>query len=252
MTTTLFLAVRISSFRTAIACLQIISSHPCSSFIILLTFHHLFCKDCSTSACDASLTLLSIRDVFLGFCRFGQTLRVITFESGVTSQAFSKALVCIVSSFNVHSYIFCKPSSIPAGQGRQTSELGSSIGQTRPWRGLFTMRGMLLAGIALSYLASVVQATPYQATFTSCLSSYNAAGTDDQMVVSAVYANLVGGREAVEQGLIGGGNDVLRVDVIGETGNDVQGYNNATNKLGTSEKSVLSSTCNVARRRGLQ
>jgi hypothetical protein len=95
-------------------------------------------------------------------------------------------------------------------------------------------RGISLLGI-LALVASAgrfANATPLHASFSSCLSSYNAAPASQQMKVDGVYANYVKGPEAIQQGLVGGGNDVLRVDLVGVAASEVAGYNNDTNKLG--------------------
>ena len=93
----------------------------------------------------------------------------------------------------------------------------------------------LLGIIALAGAGPCVHATPLQASFSSCLSSYNAVGDSNQMKVNGVYANYVKGSEAVQQGLAGDGNDVLRVDLFGVAGSEVIGYDNNTNKLGESK-----------------
>ena len=53
-----------------------------------------------------------------------------------------------------------------------------------------------------------------------------------QLNISAIYANLIDGSDASKLGLTGGGHNVLRVDLIGTTGEEVLGYNGTTNKLG--------------------
>jgi hypothetical protein len=100
-------------------------------------------------------------------------------------------------------------------------------------------RGTKVGLTLLACMASVgVNATPLQASFSSCLGSYNAANDAQRMVVDSVLANFVDGRQATEQGLIGGGHDVLRVDLVGTVGSEVQGYDNTTNKLGTSRMTI--------------
>jgi hypothetical protein len=52
------------------------------------------------------------------------------------------------------------------------------------------------------------------------------------LVISDVLANIVPAEEASEEGLQGNGVSVLRINLIGETGSELVGYNNDTNKLG--------------------
>lgn len=52
------------------------------------------------------------------------------------------------------------------------------------------------------------------------------------MNVTNIYANVVPGSEAARLKLVGNGHNVLRVDLIGVTGQEVLGYDNNTNKLG--------------------
>jgi hypothetical protein len=96
------------------------------------------------------------------------------------------------------------------------------------------MPQMLWFAIALAFQALAI-ATPLQASFTSCLDSYLPnAPFENQLRVENVFANLVDGRRAAGLGLIGDGSDVLRVDVLGVTASVVNGYDNATDKLGMS------------------
>lgn len=82
-------------------------------------------------------------------------------------------------------------------------------------------------------VATCALATPLQPTFSSCLSSYPpVAPASSQLDITNIYANLVPGTQASQLGLVGGGHDVLRVDLIGTTGAEVLGYDNGTNKLG--------------------
>lgn len=92
----------------------------------------------------------------------------------------------------------------------------------------------LAALTVLMECASQVKGTPLSATYSSCLSGWNAAPINEQMVFDGVYALIVPGSEAARQGLIGDGHDVLRVDLMGTVGTQIDGYNNATNKLGMS------------------
>lgn len=96
------------------------------------------------------------------------------------------------------------------------------------------VRGISLLGILaiVTRAGSFVHATPLQATFSSCIDNYDAVAESERMQVDGVYANYVKGSEAVRQGLVGDGNDVLRVDLVGRAGSEVKGYDNATNKLG--------------------
>ena len=92
------------------------------------------------------------------------------------------------------------------------------------------MRLIILVAL---FVTSAVIATPLEPTFSSCLSSYSpVAPVASQLNVTAIYANLVAGIDASRLGLTGGGHNVLRVDLIGTTGEEVLGYNGTTNKLG--------------------
>lgn len=52
--------------------------------------------------------------------------------------------------------------------------------------------------------------------------------------VTDIYASIVRGDEAAVLELTGDGNTVLRANLIGKVGEEVVGYDNGTNKLGTS------------------
>lgn len=104
---------------------------------------------------------------------------------------------------------------------------------------IYTFLDMLRL-LASFFLVATALATPFQPIFTSCLSSYPpvAPGTN-QLNITTILANLVPGAEASRLGLIGGGANVLRVDLIGVTGSEVEGYDNTTNKLGEQDYSLL-------------
>ncbi|OCF74818.1 membrane protein [Kwoniella mangroviensis CBS 8886] len=95
-------------------------------------------------------------------------------------------------------------------------------------------------------IATTTLATPLQAKFSSCLSSYSpiAAG-QNQMNVSDVYAQIVPADEARELGLTGDGHKVLRVDLTGVVGAEVSGYDNDTNKLATLFTNTKAATWHV-------
>jgi hypothetical protein len=89
---------------------------------------------------------------------------------------------------------------------------------------------MLLLGL-LSL--TIVSATPLRPTFTSCLDSFPpVAPSADQLVINDVLASIVSNQEATSEGLSGGGVQVLRLDLFGESSSGLQGYDNDTNKLG--------------------
>lgn len=90
--------------------------------------------------------------------------------------------------------------------------------------------GQLVCLIGLMSLQAL--GTPLQPTLSSCIGSYDAANVESRLNVTSAYANIVNGDEASRQGLIGGGNDVLRVDLVGLVGQEIAGYDNETNKLG--------------------
>lgn len=79
--------------------------------------------------------------------------------------------------------------------------------------------------LAISY----VWAEPLQASFSRCSSK---ATTSSSLVVSSVFADLLSRERADELGLIAGGDKVLRLDVYGDVGQDLVGFNNETEKLG--------------------
>lgn len=86
---------------------------------------------------------------------------------------------------------------------------------------------------ALLGLLGAAQATPLQPTFSSCLSSYSpVASTSSRLDVQSVFANLVSGDESYRLGLQGGDVPTLRIDLVGVTGERIEGYDNETNKLG--------------------
>ena len=91
---------------------------------------------------------------------------------------------------------------------------------------------MLSLFMAPVFLATAILATPFQPTFSSCLSSYPAIPGASQINVTNVYANLVSADEASKLGLSGDGHNVLRMNLIGVTGQEIVGYDNSTNKLG--------------------
>jgi hypothetical protein len=83
------------------------------------------------------------------------------------------------------------------------------------------------------FSTSTIQATPLRPTFTSCLNSYQPVAPEaEQLRINDVLAAIVTGEEATEEGLQGGGVQVLRIDLIGESTTVLEGYNNDTNKLG--------------------
>ena len=76
-------------------------------------------------------------------------------------------------------------------------------------------------------------ATPLRPTFSSCLDSYSPQAPESaRLVVSDVLANIVPADEAREEGLQGDGVQVLRINLMGDAGSELVGYDNATNKLG--------------------
>jgi hypothetical protein len=79
-----------------------------------------------------------------------------------------------------------------------------------------------------------ILASPLQPTFSLCESFYNPAPGISRFNVSNVYATLVSGERATQLGLPGNGVDVLRVDLIGNVGAELLGYDETTNKLGKS------------------
>nr|XP_019046138.1 membrane protein [Kwoniella bestiolae CBS 10118]OCF25068.1 membrane protein [Kwoniella bestiolae CBS 10118] len=104
----------------------------------------------------------------------------------------------------------------------------------------------------LSYLfmiliiASYALATPLQAKFSSCLSSYSpVAASQNRMNVTEVFAQIVPADQARELGLTGDGHRVLRVDLVGVVGAEVSGYDNDTNKLATLFTNTKAATWNV-------
>lgn len=84
----------------------------------------------------------------------------------------------------------------------------------------------------LLLVAALASAAPLQPTFSSCESYYSPAAGINRLNVSSVYANLVSGSRAAQLGLAGEGSDVLRLDLIGEVGSQVLGFDESTNKLG--------------------
>jgi len=83
------------------------------------------------------------------------------------------------------------------------------------------------------YLIPLVCSTPLSPAYSSCMSSYTPRASGQALLnVSNVFANLVPATQATLLGLDGGGHSVLRVDIIGETGTELSGYDNNTNKLG--------------------
>ena len=92
---------------------------------------------------------------------------------------------------------------------------------------------MFTALLVLFALIVSAGASPLQPAFSSCLSSYPpvAAGSS-RLNVTSIYANLASSSDASRLGLVSNGDRVLRIDVIGVTGEEVEGYNNDTNKLG--------------------
>ncbi len=103
---------------------------------------------------------------------------------------------------------------------------------------------------ALILLVIQVTSTPLQPTFSSCLSSFPPVASGPGLLdVTNIYANLVTGAEASKLGLVGGGHEVLRVDLIGITGEEILGYDNSTNKLGEREQSYSIRLNNVTQRR---
>ncbi|WVR07175.1 hypothetical protein IAU60_004216 [Kwoniella sp. DSM 27419] len=95
-------------------------------------------------------------------------------------------------------------------------------------------------------LAGLVQATPLQPTFSSCLSSYSpVALSGNRLDVTDVYAAIVSAEESAEQGLQGSGHPALRLDLIGTVGAEVVGYDNTTNKLATLFTNTNAASFNV-------
>ncbi|OCF36726.1 membrane protein [Kwoniella heveanensis CBS 569] len=104
----------------------------------------------------------------------------------------------------------------------------------------------LSTSISLLIVAGSALATPLQPTFSSCLSSFSpVAQSQNQLNVSNVYASIVSAKEATEQGLVGNGHKVLRVDLVGTVGAEVIGYDNTTNKLATLFTNTKAATFNV-------
>jgi hypothetical protein len=93
--------------------------------------------------------------------------------------------------------------------------------------------GFSEAAVWLGFLATLTWATPLQPSYSSCLTSYTPRSSGADLVdITNVFANLVSAAEASKLGLTGSGHDVLRVDLIGSTGNQISGYDETTNKLG--------------------
>jgi hypothetical protein len=91
----------------------------------------------------------------------------------------------------------------------------------------------LLAILVLSLCSSTARAALLQPSYRSCLSSYSPIASGIGLLnVTGVYAELVSAQEAAKIGLQQGTQGVLRVDLIGVTGEEVVGYDNITNKLG--------------------
>jgi hypothetical protein len=88
-----------------------------------------------------------------------------------------------------------------------------------------TVTWLASALLAISY----VWAEPLQASFSRCSSKATASSS---LVVSSVFADLLSRERADELGLIAGGDKVLRLDVYGDVGQDLVGFNNETEKLG--------------------
>lgn len=90
----------------------------------------------------------------------------------------------------------------------------------------------LVAILVLSF-CSTARAALLQPSYRSCLSSYSPIASGNGLLnVTGVYAELVSAQEAAKIGLEQGTQGVLRVDLIGVTGEEVVGYDNTTNKLG--------------------
>ncbi|KAK8864265.1 hypothetical protein IAR55_001511 [Kwoniella newhampshirensis] len=88
--------------------------------------------------------------------------------------------------------------------------------------------------IAFLLLATCILATPLEPTFSSCLSSFSPVAAGASLLnITNVYAAIVSGEEARQQGLTGDAHAVLRVDLVGVTGAELVGYDNTTNKLAT-------------------
>jgi hypothetical protein len=82
-------------------------------------------------------------------------------------------------------------------------------------------------------LASSALAEPLRPTFTSCLNSYPPVAPESaRLNVTDVLASIVSNQEAAREGLQGNGVQVLRINLLGQTASELQGYNNDTNKLG--------------------
>lgn len=82
-------------------------------------------------------------------------------------------------------------------------------------------------------LASSALAEPLRPTITSCLNSYPPVAPESaRLSVTDVLASIVSNQEAAREGLQGNGVQVLRINLLGQTASELQGYNNDTNKLG--------------------
>ncbi|BEJ17770.1 hypothetical protein CspHIS471_0700380 [Cutaneotrichosporon sp. HIS471] len=89
---------------------------------------------------------------------------------------------------------------------------------------------LLGAVVALPYAS----ATIFTPKWSSCLGSYQPVAPQEyQLKVQDVLVTIVPGHQAARQNLVGNHDDVLRIDVLGSTATNLQGYNETSGKLST-------------------
>jgi hypothetical protein len=121
----------------------------------------------------------------------------------------------------------------PRARGKRGigGSIGSAMGTTTR-SGPGPTRLGLVAILVLSF-CSTARAALLQPSYRSCLSSYSPIASGNGLLnITGVYAELVSAQEAAKIGLQQGTQGVLRVDLIGVTGEELVGYDNTTNKLG--------------------
>ncbi|RSH82219.1 hypothetical protein EHS25_005929 [Saitozyma podzolica] len=122
----------------------------------------------------------------------------------------------------------------PRARGKRGigGSIGSAMGTTTR-SGPGPTRLGLVAILVLSF-CSTARAALLQPSYRSCLSSYSPIASGNGLLnITGVYAELVSAQEAAKIGLQQGTQGVLRVDLIGVTGEELVGYDNTTNKLAT-------------------